>query len=166
MATEAPTHPAMAVVGKMYECFGKGDMATLKSDVFARDITWSLPGHHPLSGTKNGPDEVIAFFAALMQTGIKVDNVTFGTMGDDGVVERHTGHGILSNGEEIIFPTCSYYQIKDGKIAKVQVYTADQHGVDRYFWAMYDLKPIPDRLGVHDTSKLEDPNTPLRTDKA
>ena len=55
MATDAPIHPAMAVVGKMYECFGKGDMATLKTDVFAPDITWALPGHHPLSGVKNGP---------------------------------------------------------------------------------------------------------------
>ena len=60
VATEAPTHPAMAVVAKMYDCFGKGDMATLKTDVFASDITWNLPGHHPLSGMKNGPDEVIA----------------------------------------------------------------------------------------------------------
>jgi ketosteroid isomerase-like protein len=166
VATEAPTHPAMAVVAKMYECFGKGDMATLKTDVFASDITWNLPGHHPLSGMKNGPDEVIAFFGALMQTGIVVDNISFGTMGDDQVVEKHTGHGKLTNGEEIIFPTCSHYTIKDGKIAKVQVYTGDQHGVDRYFWAMYELKPIPDRLGVHDMSKAEDPNVPLRTDKA
>lgn len=166
MATEAPTHPAMAVVGKMYECFGKGDMATLKSDVFASDITWALPGHHPLSGVKNGPDEVIAFFGALMQTGIKVDNVMFGTIGEDGVVERHTGHGILNTGEEIIFPTCSVYQIKDGKIAKVQVYTADQHGVDRYFWTMYNLKGLPDRLDGHDPTNMHDPNIPLRTDKA
>jgi hypothetical protein len=101
-----------------------------------------------------------------MQTGIKVDNVTFGTMGDDGVVEKHTGHGILTNGEEIIFPTCSHYTIKDGKIFKVQVYTADQHNVDRYFWAMYDLKPIPGRLDNHDPANLNDPNVPLRTDKA
>jgi ketosteroid isomerase-like protein len=142
----ADTHPAMAVVDKMYACFAQGDMATLKSEVFAEDITWNLPGHHPLSGIKHGPDEVIAFFAALMQTGIVVDHVTFGTMGEDGVVERHTGHGKLGNGEEIIFPTCSYYRIADGRIHEVQVYTGDQHNVDRYFWAMYDLKPIPDRL--------------------
>ena len=147
MATEAPTHPAMALVNKMYECFAKGDMASLKTDVFAADITWNLPGHHPLSGIKRGPDEVIAFFGALMTTGITVDNITFGTMGDDGVVERHTGHGKFANGEEIIFPTCSYYRVKGGRIAEVQVYTGDQHGVDRYFWAMYQLKPIPDRLG-------------------
>lgn len=166
MATQAPSHPAMAVVDKMYACFAKGDMATLKTDVFAADISWNLPGHHPLSGVKQGPDEVIAFFGALMQTGITVDNITFGTMGEDGVVERHTGHGKLRNGEEIIFPTCSYYRIKDGRIAQVQVYTGDQHGVDRYFWEMYELKPIPDRLGTHDTTNLDDPNVALRTDGA
>jgi ketosteroid isomerase-like protein len=143
---EAEKHPAMAVVDKMYACFAAGDMATLKSDVFASDIEWNLPGHHPLSGVKKGPDEVIAFFVALMQTGVVVDNVSFGTMGEDGVVERHTGHGKLHNGEEIIFPTCSYYQISGGKIHRVQVYTGDQHGVDRYFWEMYELKNIPDRL--------------------
>lgn len=146
MATEAPSHPAMAVVDKMYACFAKGDMATLKTDVFAPDITWNLPGHHPLSGIKTGPDEVIAFFGALMQTGVQVEDITFGTMGDDQVVEKHTGHGKLANGEIIYFPTCSHYTIRDGKIAKVQVYTGDQHNVDRYFWSMYNLKPIPGRL--------------------
>jgi hypothetical protein len=163
MAAQAPAHPGLAIVDKMYACFAKGDMETLKREVFAADITWNLPGHHPLSGIKHGPDEVIAFFGALMATGIMVDNVHFGSMeegapaltqdrvtahaSDDGVVERHTGHGRLKNGEEIIFPTCSYYRIHDGRIAEVQVYTGDQHNVDRYFWAMYDLKPIPDRLG-------------------
>ena len=146
MATQESTHPAMAIVDKMYACFAAGDMATLKTDVFAPDITWNLPGHHPLSGVKTGPDEVIAFFAALMQTGVVVKDISFGTMGDDQVVEKHTGHGTLTNGEVILFPTCSHYTIKNERISKVQVYTGDQHGVDRYFWAMYELKPIPGRL--------------------
>jgi hypothetical protein len=38
------------------------------------------------------------------------------------------------------------YTIRDGKIQHVQVYTADQHGVDDYFWKANALKPIPDRL--------------------
>ena len=136
---------SMAVVDKMYECFGRGDMDTLKSEVFAPDIVWRLPGHHPLSGAKQGADEVIAFFAALLSTGVNVDNVSFGTIGDDKVVEQHTGHGTI-NGREYIFPTCSVYTIRDNKIAEVQVYTADQHGVDDYFWRAYQLKPLPERL--------------------
>jgi len=142
---QAPSGSAMAVVDRMYECFGKGDMETLKREVFAENIEWSLPGHHPLSGTKRGADEVIAFFVALMQTGVNVDNVSFGTIGSDRVVETHTGHGRVNN-RDYIFPTCSVYTIQDGKIAHVQVYTADQHGVDDYFWSGYNLKPLPDRL--------------------
>jgi len=136
---------AMAVVDKMYQCFAKGDMDTLAREVFAPDIEWALPGHHPLSGVKKGAGEVIAFFGALQHTGVRVDNLTFGTIGDDTVVERHTGHGMV-NGREYIFPTCSAYSIRDNKIAHVQVYTADQHRVDDYFWEAYQLKPLPDRL--------------------
>lgn len=135
----------MAIVDKMYACFGAGDMDTLKKEVFDPDIKWALPGHHPLSGIKNGADEVIAFFVALMASGVNVDNVSFGTIGDDRVVETHTGHGTV-NGKDYIFPTCSVYTIKAGKLANVQVYTADQHGVDDYFWQANALKPIPGRL--------------------
>ena len=90
---------SMAVVDRMYECFGKGDMDTLKSDVFAQDIVWKLPGHHPLSGDKKGADEVIAFFAALIKTGVVVKDVSFGTIGDNKVVEQHTGHGTVEGRE-------------------------------------------------------------------
>ncbi len=141
----APAGSAMAMVDKMYACFAQNDMETLKREVFAPDIEWNLPGHHPLSGVKRGADEVIAFFVALLQTGVRVDNVSFGTIGNDKVVEQHTGHGKLGD-REIIFPTCSVYTIRNGRIANVQVYTGDQHGVDEYFWAQYQLKPIPTRL--------------------
>jgi len=144
MATTEVTGP-QATVNRMYECFGTGDMATLKAEVFAPDIEWALPGHHPLSGVKKGADEVLAFFGALMQTGVNVDNVSFGTIGDDRVVETHSGHGNVE-GRDYLFPTCSVYTIRDGKIQHVQVYTADQHGVDDYFWKANALKPIPDRL--------------------
>ncbi len=143
-ATEVAAGP-MALIDRMYQCFGAGDMETLKTEVFAPDIQWALPGHHPLSGVKRGPDEVIAFFGALIQSGVNVDNVSFGTIGDDRVVETHSGHGTVE-GQEYLFPTCSVYTIRDGRIANVQVYTADQHGVDDYFWRANALKPIPERL--------------------
>jgi hypothetical protein len=135
----------VGIVGRMYDCFARGDMETLKTEVFTEDLQWALPGHHPLSGVKHGADEAIAFFVALMQTGIEVKDVSFGTIGDNKVVEQHTGHGHLPAGEWL-FPTCSVYTIRDGKIAHVQVYTADQHGVDDYFWRGYELKPLPERL--------------------
>jgi ketosteroid isomerase-like protein len=133
------------LVLKMYEYFGKGDMDAIKREVFDPDVTWSMPGHHPLSGKMEGADQVIAFFSDLFRAGITVDNVHFGELDNGTVVEKHTGHGKLGS-EEFIFPTCTTYGIKNGKIAEVQVHTGDQHGVDRYMWGMFKLKDIEHRL--------------------
>ena len=130
---------------KMYELFGKGDMAGIKRDLFHPNMSWTMPGHHPLSGRMEGVDAVIAFFGALFQAGIQVDNVHFGELDNGTVVEKHMGHGKIGS-EEFLFPTCTTYGFKDGKIFEVQVHTGDQHTVDRYMWTMFKLKGIPARL--------------------
>ncbi|BFU47628.1 nuclear transport factor 2 family protein [Krasilnikovia sp. MM14-A1004] len=135
------------LVLRMYDLFGKGDMDTIKTEVFHPEITWAMPGHHPLSGTMKGADEVIAFFGDLFQAGINVDDVHFGELDNGTVVEKHHGHGI-SEGVEYLFPTCTTYEIENGKIRAVQVHTADQHGVDRYMWSRFQLKSVADRLLV------------------
>jgi len=133
------------LVLKMYEHFGNGDMDKIKSEVFHPEITWNMPGHHPLSGTMKGADEVIAFFSDLFKAGINVDDVHFGELDDGTVVEKHHGHGEVE-GTQYLFPTCTSYGIDDGRIRQVQVHTADQHGVDRYMWARFELKGVGDRL--------------------
>ena len=104
-----------------------------------------MPGHHPLSGEIRGVDRVIAFFESLFKAGIVVDNTHFGILDNGTVVEKHMGHGEV-NGKKFLFPTCTTYGIRDGRIADVQVHTGDQHSVDRYMWAQFKLKKIPARL--------------------
>lgn len=133
------------LVFQMYDYFGKGDMESIKREIFHPDISWTMPGHHPLSARMEGADAVIAFFGALFQAGIVVDNVHFGILDDGTVIERHMGHGRIG-GEQFDFPTCTSYGIKDGKIFEVNVHTGDQHKVDRYFWSVFKLKGIPARL--------------------
>ena len=137
--------PNTDLVLKMYDYFGKGDMDSIKREIFAPDIAWTMPGHHPLSAKMEGADAVVAFFGALFKAGIRVDNVHFGELDNGTVVEKHTGHGQIGN-EEFIFPTCTTYEIANGKIKNVQVHTGDQHTVDRYMWSVFGLKPIPARL--------------------
>jgi ketosteroid isomerase-like protein len=133
------------LVFKMYDYFGKGDMESIKREVFHPDMSWTMPGHHPLSARMEGVDAVIAFFGALFKAGIRVDNVHFGVLDDGTVIEKHMGHGQIGD-EEFLFPTCTSYAIKDGKIFEVRVHTGDQHNVDRYFWKVFQLKGIPARL--------------------
>ncbi|MBI5648461.1 MAG: nuclear transport factor 2 family protein [Ignavibacteriae bacterium] len=157
----ADIHPNIALVQKMYECFNNNDMETIKREVFAPDLVWNLPGRHPLSGTKHGADEVLAFFSQLVKANIHVtldpakDPATgVDTFGDDTVVEVHRGAGSAkvtdASGKtsEVVLNAlnCTHYKIVNGRIAKVQVYISDQHTVDNFFWAVYSLKPIPGRL--------------------
>ena len=133
------------LVFRMYDCFGKGDMDTIRNELFHPDVTWRMPGHHPLSATMRGIDEVLAFFQALFTAGITVDNAHFGLLDDGTVIEKHTGHGKIGD-EEFIFPTATSYGVKDGKLFDIQVHTGDQHTVDRYMWTVFKLRDIEHRL--------------------
>lgn len=133
------------IVERMYECFNRADLETIRQEIFASDLIWRLPGHHPLAGIKNGADEVIAFFNQLNQGGIEVRPVNIADWGDSTVVEVHKGQG-ENEGAVLDTLNCTHYQIRDGKIAEVQVYVSDQHALDNFFSAAYQLKPIPERM--------------------
>jgi len=134
----------VGLVARMYELFNQGDLQKLKDEVFAPDLEWTLPGRNPVGGVKHGPDEVIAFFGGLVRSGIKVDLIKIDAWGDDTVVEVHRGHG-TSRGATLDALNCTHYAIRDGRIANVQVYMSDQYGADNFFWAAYELAPIPTR---------------------
>ena len=102
--------------------------------------------------TSEGKAQAPRFGEAKTAQG-RIQSLTTAPMGevdgavlDDGtVIERHMGHGEL-NGEEIPLPTCTSYEIVDGKIHSVQVHSAVQHDVDRLMWGRVPLKDIPARL--------------------
>jgi len=135
----------LEVVEAMYQCFRTGDVGRLRSEIFAEDVTWNLPGHHPIAGTKRGVDEVLGFFGALRKLGLQVTPQGMGEIGPDGVAEFYRAHG-EAGGVRLDAFNCNYYRIRDGKIADVQVFLSDQHGYDAFCWAGFQLKPIPDRL--------------------
>jgi uncharacterized protein len=135
----------VSIVQRMYDCFNRSDMDTIRNEIFARDLVWHLPGRHPLSGTKNGAEEVLAFFQQLRRANISVELIRLDNFGDDTVVEVHRGRG--QAGSAVLDAlNCTHYRIANGRIAEVQVYISDQHAVDNFFSAVYQLKPIPDRL--------------------
>jgi uncharacterized protein len=144
------------LVNRMYECFNRDDMDTIRNEIFAPDLVWNLPGHNPVAGTKHGAEEVLAFFAALRRAHIQVDPEGIHSWEEDTVVEVHRGHGTTtvrdtSGAEQQVSldaHNCTHYHIRDGRIADVQVYLSDQYAADTFFNAVFQLKPIPDRLAT------------------
>jgi hypothetical protein len=133
------------IILKMYEYFGQGDLAKIRSEVLHPEIVWKLPGHHPLAGEAVGPDQVMGFLGSMAKSGIAFENIHFGQLDNGTVVEAHVGRGTLGS-EEYVFPAAVTYEIVDGKIHRVQVHSADQHALDRYLWAQFSLAQLPDRL--------------------
>jgi ketosteroid isomerase-like protein len=144
-AAPAPSANMQIIFG-YYGKFAQADWEGLKRESFHPDMTWNMPGHHPLAGSHKGVDAAISFLKALYKSGIHVDNVHVGEL-DDGVTvcEKHLGHGNV-NGEEFVFPTCTTYEIRDGRIFNVQVHTGDPQAAERYMWLAFNLKPVPERL--------------------
>ncbi|MFI0405632.1 nuclear transport factor 2 family protein [Actinomadura sp. 3N508] len=136
-------HPNVSLIRKYYEAYGKGDLQALRTRFFARDITWTIPGHHPLAGTKEGPDEVLAFFKALGRAGFKAETIFLAADGD-WVVDLHRGWSTKPEGLDITWALA--FRVEEGRIAEAINYPGDQHAADAYFWKVFTLADLPDRL--------------------
>ena len=157
----APEHPNVAVVQRYYEAYGASDIELIRNEIFAPDITWTIPGHHPLAGTKQGADEVFAFFEQLNKASFKAEILFLGG-NDNYVVDVHRGWSNLTSdpaspsgarerasstdGENIDQTWALLYEIEGDRIKSAVNFPGDQHAADAFFWQVYNLKPLPDRL--------------------
>lgn len=143
VASATSEHPNVAIVKRYYEAYIKGDLATVRS-IFAPNITWTIPGHHPLAGTKRGADEVFAFFQQLAKANFKAEVLFLGG-NDSYVVDVHRGWSNLER-DNINQLWALLFRIEKGRIVEAINFPGDQHAADAFFWRVYALKPIPERL--------------------
>jgi uncharacterized protein len=70
----AKDEPAMSTdskieaINRFFAAYASYDLDGMRA-VLTDDIEWTIPGHHPLSGTKHGVEEVAAFFTELGKAG-------------------------------------------------------------------------------------------------
>lgn len=128
-------HPNVQLIERYYAAYGRGDIAYLKANIFAPDIKWIIPGHHPLAKTYHGVDEVVGFFEALKKGGFKAETY-FLEANDNYVVDMHRGWG-EARGHKVDQRWCLVFKIKDGKIIEAQNFPGDQHEADAFFNAVY-----------------------------
>ncbi|PKB17758.1 nuclear transport factor 2 family protein [Flavobacterium sp. 5] len=137
-------HPNLAIIAQFFDAYGKNDLNGIRQ-VIDENVKWTIPGHHPLSGTKIGVDEVLAFFSHLGKSDFKADPIVLG-VNDDYVVDCHRGWSNREDGNNIDILWCLLWKIENGKITEVVNFAADQHEADRFFYKAYQLKPIQDRV--------------------
>jgi len=90
------------VVFQYYGLFAEGKFDQMKAECFHPDVTWTMPGHHPLSGVMQGADACIAFLQALRMAGVWVEDVHVGELDEGTISEKHMGHAKYDDGRVVI----------------------------------------------------------------
>jgi ketosteroid isomerase-like protein len=84
------THPNRRLVELFYEAYAANDVERMKRELLVSDVTWAIPGNHPLSGVKRGAEEIAAYFAQLPKASLRAEPVVIATEGDY-VIDVHRG---------------------------------------------------------------------------
>lgn len=134
----------MKVVQDFFAAYGANDLGGIAA-VMDENVKWHIPGRHPLSGTKNGRDEVLAFFAQLGVAGFQADPIYFGA-DDTHVVDIHRGWSNAEGKPNVDTTWALVYRIENGKIVEATNLSADQDAANTFFWSQYQLAPVPERL--------------------
>lgn len=134
----------LQVIQDFFAAYARKDVNAVRA-VMAEDIAWTIPGHHPLSGTKRGIAEVLAFFDQLARADFKAQPLVIVEQGDY-VIDHHRGWSEVGPGVDQTW--CLVFRFEAARIKEVVNFASDQHAADRFFWAVYPLKPIPERLAL------------------
>ncbi len=119
-------HPHLALINKFFAAYNQHDLAAMR-EVMSDDVKWFFPGIHPLSGTKNGIPEVVAFFD-LMADGMKksfarAEKLVVGSNDDYVVESQHiwmTVDGVTSE-----HYWCVLWKFENGKIVEGKHFVAE-----------------------------------------
>lgn len=61
-------HPNAELLRKGYDAFSRGDLDTIRNEVFSADIVLHVAGRNLLSGEYRGVDAVFGFFGKLSRS--------------------------------------------------------------------------------------------------
>lgn len=136
-------HPNVAVIKRYYDAYGRRDLPALRQ-IFAPNITWTIPGHHSLAGVHRGQDQVFAFFQQLEKAKFQAEVLFLGG-NDSYVVDVHRGWSNLEQ-DNIDILWALLFKVQAGRITEAVNFPGDQHAADAFYLRTYPLKPLPDRL--------------------
>jgi len=132
----AETHPNLTLIRNFFTAYANSDLDAIGS-ILAEDIKWHIPGKHPLSGTKTGVNQVLAYFQKLNKASFKAEGIVMG-VSDRYVIDCHRNWSNIENEENLNAMSCLLWKIENNKIVEVFNFPQDQHIVDSFFSKLYN----------------------------
>ena len=131
----ATSHPNLALINAFFKAYADNDLEGI-NQVLDKNIKWHIPGTHPLSGTKTGVDEVLAYFRQLNKGAFKAEPIVMG-VNDHFVIDCHRNWSNLDSGENLKSMSCLLWRIEGNKVVEVFNFPEDQQKVDAFFSKLY-----------------------------
>ena len=136
------THPNLELINQFFQAYGARDLPALRR-VLAEDVRWVFPGQHPLSGTKIGVEEVVAFFDAMGgvmgNANVKVTPLVSGVSDTHVVEAQHmTAHREGEEPLDLDHYWCVLWTFEHGRIKEGRHLASDQQAVDEFFGHLLD----------------------------
>ncbi len=137
------THPNLDLIDQFFAAYGKRDREGLRH-VLAENATWTFPGQHPLSGTKVGVDEIVAFFDAvgtiMGSSNPSVEKLVMGA-NEHYVVECQHIRTSRTDGPNLDQQLCVLWTFESGKIVSGRHLAADQEALDAFYATLLQHRP-------------------------
>ena len=118
-----------------YDAFSRGDMDTLRNELFGPDIVWHQGGRNQTAGDYRGADEVLGLFGKLFQLTDGTFRVEIQDLltSDERVVvlarvDAQRAGKAIKNGDYV--HVCRF---KDGKLSEAWIVNADPYEIDDFF---------------------------------
>jgi ketosteroid isomerase-like protein len=127
-------HSGEELLRKGYDAFGRGDMETLRKEVFAPDIRWHFPGRSQIAGDFSSADEVFAFFGKLADLSAGTFHVDLHDViaNDDHVVVLATALA-ERGGKRLEDKYAQTLHVRNGRISECWVHLSDLYAWDDVF---------------------------------
>ncbi|SHO65082.1 nuclear transport factor 2 family protein [Algoriphagus zhangzhouensis] len=125
-------HKNLELIHSFFIAYNQKDMEALEG-VLDPEITWNIPGEHPLCGLKVGVEEVLGYFKEMEYYQFQAANLVLG-VNDSFVVDCHQNWTDFK-GERFEVMSCLLWKIKGGKIVEVYNFPGDQKAVNDFFIA-------------------------------
>ena len=125
------SHPNLTLINSFFKAYADNDLEGINS-VLDENIRWHIPGNHPLSGTKTGVTEVLAYFKELNKGRFMAEPIVMG-VNDHFVIDCHRNWSNLDSGENLKAMSCLLWRIESNKVVEVFNFPQDQHQVDAFF---------------------------------
>ncbi|MDH6118422.1 nuclear transport factor 2 family protein [Kitasatospora sp. GAS204B] len=134
----------IGAITKFFAAYATHDLEGMR-EVLTDDVAWTIPGRHPLSGTKRGIEEVAAFFTELGRAGFQADPI-FLEANEEYVVDIHRGWSTEGVGQVDTTWALVWHFNSEGRVDRVVNLSGDQHQMDEYVWNNHQPAPTSESL--------------------